>query len=627
MVFVVQYIRCVYNIFCCTISSTPIGLNDSPNIMNKKDGENMDSPEKWNSEEKRLERKERLNSLKTKDGGKAPIKQSRPFLHIFLPIIAAVLVLSLGLWSAIYFALPQKIFAPMSIGGNKVSNVEFSYYYTSALQQLQIDTTTAEGQAKLKAKCTETGFTDKTWNDFAYDLTAKSIVEVQIQYELAKAANFTLNEEELSAVDEVFDSLVTQAGSTEAADDYLIKMFGNGVTMATLKPVYTKQTLATKYSKDAITKIAVTDQEIADQYNSNKDTYDTVTFRLVFFEAEVKTDGTTATVAETEAFDAKAKTDAEAFLAKVTDEASYKTLAAEKIAADKVVAAAKTAAQDKAAYDKMTDAEKKTADETKASTAAAKAAEDKAKADVIAAMTTDEKAAYDNGLEKDDITLLKSLLKSQIDNASADMGTWMFDASRKAGDKKAFSAQGGYYAIYFVTRDGSETLPTVRHILVSPNKEKEVRSGDVFTVEEWNTGRTAAQALLKQATSLDKFIELVKANTTDTASAETGGLYKDIKPGEMMAEFNNWCFDPARKPGDQDIVRTSYGYHIVRFIENKATTALSRNSETIKTELGQKKYLAQLDEKKALSQYQYKISDFGITVFKWGIKLPEVSAT
>jgi len=587
----------------------------------------MDNPEKWNSEEKRLERRERLNSLKTKDGGKAPIKKPRPFLHIFLPIIAAVLVLSLGIWSAIYFALPQKIFAPMSIAGTKVSSVEFSYYYTSALEQLEIDTTTADGQAKLKAACTETGFTDKTWKDFAYDLAAKTIVEAHIQYDLAQTANITLTAAEQTSIDDVFSNLISQAGSATAADDYLIKMFGNGVTVDTLKPVYTEQTLASKYAKDALTKIAVTDQEIADQYNSSKDTYDTVTFRLVFFGAETKTDGTTATAAETAAFDTKAKAEADAFLAKVTDEASFKTYAAEKAVSDKAIAAAKTAADDQAAYDKMTDAEKTTANETKTSTAAAKAAEDKAKAEVIAAMTPEEKAAYDAGVASEDITLLNSLQKTQIDNASTDMGTWMFDGSRKAGDKKAFSAQGGYYAIYFVTRDADETLPTVRHILISPNKAKDTSSGDVFTVDEWNTGRTSAQALLNQITSLEKFIELVPANTTDTSSAATGGLYENIKPGEMMPEFNNWCFDPARKADDQAIVRTSYGFHIIRFISMNTTTALSRSSATIKTELSQKKYLAQMEEKKALSQYQYKIKSFGITVFNWGIKLPAVSAT
>ena len=33
----------------------------------------------------------------------------------------------------------------------------------------------------------------------------------------------------------------------------------------------------------------------------------------------------------------------------------------------------------------------------------------------------------------------------------------------------------------------------------------------------------------------------------------------------MVAEFEDWCFDSARKPGDSEIIKTSYGYHIMYF--------------------------------------------------------------
>ena len=34
----------------------------------------------------------------------------------------------------------------------------------------------------------------------------------------------------------------------------------------------------------------------------------------------------------------------------------------------------------------------------------------------------------------------------------------------------------------------------------------------------------------------------------------------------MVSEFNDWIFDPARKAGDTDIVKTTYGYHIMYFV-------------------------------------------------------------
>ena len=45
-----------------------------------------------------------------------------------------------------------------------------------------------------------------------------------------------------------------------------------------------------------------------------------------------------------------------------------------------------------------------------------------------------------------------------------------------------------------------------------------------------------------------------------------GGLYTDIYEGQMVEEFENWCFDTSRQYGDTGLVRTTYGYHIMYFV-------------------------------------------------------------
>jgi predicted nucleotidyltransferase len=62
----------------------------------------------------------------------------------------------------------------------------------------------------------------------------------------------------------------------------------------------------------------------------------------------------------------------------------------------------------------------------------------------------------------------------------------------------------------------------------------------------------------------DSFAELAKANSDDNADA--GGLYEEVYKGQMVKEFEDWCFDPARKPGDTGVVKTTYGYHIMYFV-------------------------------------------------------------
>ena len=47
------------------------------------------------------------------------------------------------------------------------------------------------------------------------------------------------------------------------------------------------------------------------------------------------------------------------------------------------------------------------------------------------------------------------------------------------------------------------------------------------------------------------------------------GLYTEILQGQMVTEFNDWCFDASRKAGDTGIVYNdgSYiGYHVMYFV-------------------------------------------------------------
>jgi hypothetical protein len=37
----------------------------------------------------------------------------------------------------------------------------------------------------------------------------------------------------------------------------------------------------------------------------------------------------------------------------------------------------------------------------------------------------------------------------------------------------------------------------------------------------------------------------------------------------MVEAFNDWCFDPARKAGDYEVVETEYGYHLIYFVRTQ----------------------------------------------------------
>ena len=140
---------------------------------------------------------------------------------------------------------------------------------------------------------------------------------------------------------------------------------------------------------------------------------------------------------------------------------------------------------------------------------------------------------------------------ANVTNSTSDMLTWAFDDARQAGDTTvAANGESGYYAVLFHSRSRNDYhAVSVRHILV----DSEEKANEIL--QQYNDGEKTE----------DAFAALAVANSTDS-NASSGGLYTDVYKGQMVAEFENWCFDPARQAGDVGIVQTDYGYHVMYFV-------------------------------------------------------------
>ena len=126
-----------------------------------------------------------------------------------------------------------------------------------------------------------------------------------------------------------------------------------------------------------------------------------------------------------------------------------------------------------------------------------------------------------------------------------------------------------------ITEDG-KLVSAVRHILICPEGGTKSEDGKttVYSDEEWAAALTKAEKVLKEwkegEATENTFAVLVKKYTADEASASTGGLYENVaNNGQYVPEFQNWAIDPVRKTGDTEIVKTTYGYHIMYFVSGE----------------------------------------------------------
>lgn len=118
-------------------------------------------------------------------------------------------------------------------------------------------------------------------------------------------------------------------------------------------------------------------------------------------------------------------------------------------------------------------------------------------------------------------------------------------------------------------------LVDVRHILFQPQGGTTAADNSVtYSDAEWEACKQEAQAVLdlwlEGGQTEELFAALATEHTSDPGSQTTGGLYEDVATGDMVTEFDAWCFDESRKVGDYGLVKTTYGYHVMYYSGDEA---------------------------------------------------------
>ncbi len=149
---------------------------------------------------------------------------------------------------------------------------------------------------------------------------------------------------------------------------------------------------------------------------------------------------------------------------------------------------------------------------------------------------------------------------------------WLKDEARQAGDLEQFSDEDGNCTLVLFLDHASAAYPTVnvRHILIKAEQGEDGTWSD----EALAAAKAEAERILAEFESGDKteesFAALAGQYSQDPGSAENGGLYENVYQGQMVPEFEDFCFAEGRQAGDTGIVYGTNGgyagYHVMYYV-------------------------------------------------------------
>ena len=498
------------------------------------------------SSKKKLRREQEAAKMTEKQlAAQKEAKKTNLITAAFVAVMAVILVVAIvvGVRQTITsHGILEKNTTAVTIGSHELSNTELNYFYMDAVNNFYsnygsyaamfgLDVTKPLNEQVVDES------TGLTWADDFMTSAKDNAASIYAMADAAKAAGYTLPEAEQKTIDSNMETLAlyaTMYGYADA-DAYLKAMYGNGASVKSYKAYNELNALASSYYNHYSESLVYEDADLRAKEAENFGAYSSYDYNAYYLTtSKFLTGGTTA----------------EDGTVTYSDEEQAAANAAVKEAAESLIAEdITTVAQLDAAIAALS-----------------------ANADTTAAST-----AYTDTL---------------FSGVNSTYSQWVSSADRKAGDKAIFANEStttaedgtetttlnGYYVVFFNgSNDNTFALKNVRHILVSfeGGTTDETTGTTTYSDEEKAAAKASAEELLAQWQSgeatEDSFAALANEHSDD-GDGTTGGLYENVYPGQMVTNFNDWCFAEGRKAGDTGVVETEYGYHVMFFSGDSETS-------------------------------------------------------
>ena len=472
-------------------------------------------------------------------------KKLKVYTAAFAIVMAVIVVAAawFGISQAISNSgLMERKTVAVTVGDHEITNAELNYFYIDSINNFYnnygsyaslfgLDLTKSLDEQVTNE---ETG---ATWADDFIDSAIENARSVYALADAAEAAGYTLSEDEQASVDSYVNSTMALYALYKGysdAETYIKALYGKGATQESFHDYYELNTLAKSYYNAYAEDLGYTADDLRAEDAENAALYSVYSYNYYYLNATKFREGGT-----TDEDGNVTYSDEEKAAAVTACENAAKALTGEEINSVKLL---------DAAIDALS-----------------------INADTTASSTAIDDYAYDS---------VTSVIRD-----------WVTDASRVEGDKTYIASTttstnddgtetetvNGYYVVYFRgSNDNNYPLANVRHILVAyeGGTYDSSTATTTYTDEEkaaaWETATELLNEWKAGEATEESFAALANEKSADSDGTD-GGLYTDVYPGQMVTNFNDWCFAEGRTYGDTGLVQSEYGYHIMFYAGDSET--------------------------------------------------------
>lgn len=430
-------------------------------------------------------------------------RKSRRNYTIIGSLIALFVIFVIVMNSSLFYS----VLPAVKVGGESFTSADYSFFYLSEFNQFYNNTSgyfSALIDTTKSLDEQQSMFAeDKTWADYFQDTVLENLKTLTAQYEAAVAAGAGLSDEDRQSIEDYIANFDSYAKAYNMRlNRFLAASFGRGTTEKSVRRLIEMNLIGSAYAQSVYDSGTYTEEELESYYQEHADSYDEIEYLTVYLSG--------TPVGEDTDGDGKA---------------------------DEVTEAEKAAAMEQAREDAEAIAAAKSVEEFEA--------------------LAHEKTLGDPTRSIDKVSGLNEAYSA-----------WLSDRNRVEGDMTSVGTDTGYFAVCFLSRnDNHYRTVNVRHILIRPvdedadgtisDAEKAAAEEKINGIyDEWKAGEATEES----------FAALANEKSEDPGSNTNGGLYENIFKGQMVSEFDSFCF-AQHDSGDTGIVyNESTGYHLIYFV-------------------------------------------------------------